>query len=98
MKTPVPPARIDVRIEELVLHGVAAGDRHRVADAVQVGLHRLLAERGLPAWTTGRANVDTLVADQVVKAKSGRDPALGAGIARAVHGASNGARSSAGTK
>jgi hypothetical protein len=42
------PARIELHVGELVLHGFAPGDRYRIADAVQSELTRLLGERGLP--------------------------------------------------
>lgn len=38
----VPRRAVEVRIEELVLHGFAPGDRHAIADAVQVELARLM--------------------------------------------------------
>ena len=38
--------RVDLRIEELVLHGVRAADRERVATALRDELVRLLAGRG----------------------------------------------------
>jgi hypothetical protein len=37
---------IDLHIEELVLHGFAARDRHRIAAAVQTELVRLLGAEG----------------------------------------------------
>ncbi len=47
------PRVIEVQIEELVLHGFAATDRHLVADAVERELHRLFSEQPLPArWQT----------------------------------------------
>ena len=40
------PARIVVRIDELVLHGVAPGDRHAIADAVREAITRQLQQAG----------------------------------------------------
>ncbi len=37
---------IDLHIEELVLHGFAATDRHRIAEAVQLELSRLMTAEG----------------------------------------------------
>jgi hypothetical protein len=45
----VKPSRIELHVDELVLHGFPPGDKHRIADALQAELHRLLAGRGLPA-------------------------------------------------
>lgn len=39
---------VTIEIDELVLHGFAAGDRYRIGEAVQAELARLIAERGLP--------------------------------------------------
>ena len=41
---------VELRIEELVLHGFASTDRYRIAEAVAGELTRLFAERGLPPW------------------------------------------------
>lgn len=43
------PSPVELHIEELVLHGFAPHDRHRIGDAVERELHRLLAERGILA-------------------------------------------------
>ena len=47
--SPVPRRAVEVRIEELILHGFAPGDRHAIADAVQVELARLMQAGALPA-------------------------------------------------
>jgi hypothetical protein len=44
----VTPGRVDLRIEELVLHGFGPGDRYRIAEAMERELVRLLAEHGVP--------------------------------------------------
>jgi hypothetical protein len=41
--------RIELHIEALVLEGFCAGDRYRVAEALQRELSRLLADGELPA-------------------------------------------------
>lgn len=40
------PSRVEVRIEELVLHGFSSLDRHAVGDAVQRELAARIAEEG----------------------------------------------------
>lgn len=45
----VPRRSVEVRIEELVLHGFAPGDRHAIADAVQIELANLMQAEALPA-------------------------------------------------
>jgi len=42
------PAAVELHIEELVLHGFAAGDRYRIANAVEHELARLMGEGGPP--------------------------------------------------
>ena len=42
------PASVRLRVDELVLHGFAPADRHRIADAMRDELARLFAERGVP--------------------------------------------------
>ena len=42
------PRTVEVHIEELVLHGFAPGDRHRIGAAVQRELSRLFAEHSVP--------------------------------------------------
>ena len=39
---------IELHIEELVLHGFKPGDRHRIGEAVEREITRLLVEHGLP--------------------------------------------------
>jgi uncharacterized small protein (DUF1192 family) len=49
------PRAIDIRIDELVLHGVGSLERLRVGAALEAELARLLAERGAPAlFAVGR--------------------------------------------
>lgn len=43
------PQSVNLHIEELVLHGFAPHDRHRIGDAVERELLRLLTERGVIA-------------------------------------------------
>ncbi len=42
------PTNLELHIEELVLHGFPARDRHRIGDTVQKELAALLAEHGVP--------------------------------------------------
>lgn len=47
----VPRRAVEVRIGELILHGFSRGDRHAIANAVQVELARLMHAETLPART-----------------------------------------------
>ena len=76
---------IDLRIDEIVLHGFAPADRHRIGDAFQRELTRLLAAEGVPpAWASGgpAAQVD---AGAFTVAPGARPEIVGAQVARAVY-------------
>jgi hypothetical protein len=89
---------VSVHIDELILHGVAPAERHRIGEAVRLELTRLIAERGLPASTHAVAPPPHAVAAPqqavavppwgggVVEVASGASAAeVGAQIARAVY-------------
>jgi hypothetical protein len=79
------PARIDLRIDELILHGVAARDRHRVADAIEHELARLIAERGVPGGLAPSAPRDDARTAALAMPRSGRSDDLGRGVAQAIY-------------
>lgn len=84
------PRSVTVEIEELVLHGCAPGDRHRVAAAVTRELERLLRQQGLPAPLAEPAHF-TQREGGTIPAESGvRPESLGREVARAVYRASGG--------
>lgn len=75
---------VTVHIEELVLHGFDAADRHRIGDAVQRELARLLAERGLGSATpAARPFAST---GNVTLRRDAPARAVGSNVARAVFG------------
>jgi len=80
-----PAPRITLHIEELVLHGAAPGDSHRIADAIQSELHRMISDQGAPAWATTSASEPRLEAGPGPAAFSAGPNAVGAGVARAVY-------------
>ena len=58
-----PPTRrgaIDLRIDELILHGFAAGDRHRIAAALQSELSRLITQGDMAHLPTTSVQVDRI--------------------------------------
>jgi|FLYL01.1.fsa_nt_gi hypothetical protein len=73
------PRRVEVHIEELVLHGLAATDRHNVGDAVVAELERLLAEQGLPEGIESSILVERL-AGAAIEVRPGM-PAASVGVA-----------------
>lgn len=78
------PSRIELHVDELVLHGFAPGDRHAIGEAVERELTRLLAERHVevPLIASERAHVN---AGDVHVAPGSKAPAVGAQVADAVH-------------
>jgi hypothetical protein len=76
-----------LEIDELVVDGVAASERHVVARALERELHQLVAVRGVP---TGLANVHELALIEVdnVGIAAGDGPAsIGMKAGRALYGA-----------
>ncbi len=80
---------IELHIEELVLHGVAPGDRHAVGGAVQAELTRLFAESGAPRGLAAGGSVGRIDAGTVNLTNGAGADGLGTGVARAVHGGLN---------
>jgi len=78
--------RIEVDIEELVLHGFAPGDRHRIAEAVEQELSRLLADRGVPESLERGGEVASVDGGAFEVAPGSRAEVVGAQVARAVYG------------
>lgn len=78
------PARIELIIDELVLHGFAPGDRHAIGDAVQAHLESLLAtDPNVPAHNI---SIDSLAPQRVVLGPGVKGGAIGSQIAHAIHG------------
>jgi hypothetical protein len=76
---------IEVHINELVLHGFAPKDRHRIGAAVQSELARLLAERGMPAWLAEGGEVDRLDGGKFEVTPATGAESIGAQVAEALH-------------
>lgn len=75
-------ADIHLHIDELILEGVAAGERQAVAAAVQAELARLLAAEAGATLTGSRARIDGGMIDAPPAAKPQQ---MGAAIAQAVY-------------
>ncbi|HKT12486.1 MAG TPA: hypothetical protein VJW77_11745 [Terriglobia bacterium] len=77
--------RINVRIEELVLHGFAATDRHRIARAVQQELARQLRQGGVPE-SAGNPSAPTSIDGGAFHVPAGAAPGtIGAGIGASIY-------------
>ena len=87
--TQIIPASVELHIEELVLHGFAAGDRYAIAEAVEHELSRLLqiqlAAQGLPQLFAESSEHAQLDAGAFNVAPSANSKAIGGQIARTIH-------------
>lgn len=77
---------IDLHIEELVLHGFAPADRHRIGDAVERHLARLLAGPVAPHALARGGEVARLDGGSFNVAPGANAEAIGAQVARALYG------------
>lgn len=77
------PERVEVEIEEVVLHGFLPLDRHSVGGALQAELARLIDEHGLGKVPASDIEVARLDAGSVRLAPDDRDLRVGTGLAEA---------------
>ena len=80
------PKNIELNIEELVLHGFAPGDRHRIGEAVEQELTRLLADRGVPQSLERGGKIANMDGGAFEVAQGSRAQVVGVQVARAVYG------------
>jgi hypothetical protein len=80
---------VELHIEELVLHGFAPGDRHRIADAVQAELARRLGEVPVDAQARRIAHLDAGAFQLPPRAPAA---AVGSQVAGALHTALTGGK------
>jgi len=78
--------KIELNIEELVLHGFAPGDRYRIGEAVEQELTRMLADRGVPKSMEGDREVASVDGGAIEVATGSRAETVGMQVARAVYG------------
>ncbi len=76
---------VDLRIEEVVLHGFAPGDRYRIGDALERELSRLFTEHGMPPLAQG-GDIGCLDGGAFEVAPSSNAGAIGVQVAQAVYG------------
>ena len=81
-----PPASVELRIDRLILAGVAPGDRYDIADAVQSELARLLVQQSVPANFYAPVNERGIDAGSIQIDSGMRASRVGAQIAQAIHG------------
>jgi len=81
-----PPASVELRIDRLILAGVAPGDRYDIAAAVQSELARLLVQQSVPANFYAPVNESQIDAGTIHIDSGMRAVQVGEQIAQAIHG------------
>ena len=80
------PRNVELRIDELVLHGFEPGERHRIGAAVERELARLFVERNAPLSLTQDGETAHLDGGSFEVGLDARGEDIGAQVARAVYG------------
>jgi hypothetical protein len=78
--------RIELNIEELVLHGFLPGDRYRIGEAVERELSRMLTDRGVPQSLERDGEVASVDGGAINLTAGTTAEDVGAQVARAVYG------------
>ncbi|NOR41697.1 MAG: hypothetical protein GQ572_00050 [Gammaproteobacteria bacterium] len=78
--------RIELNIEELVLHGFSPGDRYGIGEAVEHELTRLLGDRGVPQSLVQGGEIANMDGGAFEVAQGSRAQVVGAQVAKAVYG------------
>ena len=79
------PMNVELHIEELMLHGFAPGDRHRIGEAVERELQRLLAEQGAPDLLNGSVELERIDAGSFNLDENAKSATIGAQVAEAIY-------------
>lgn len=86
--------RIELAIDELLLHGFAAADQNEIAAAAQAELGRLLTDHGLPGFSAAdggsaptRVNLgDRIAGGSLSLSAHGHPQRIGTQVGRAIYG------------
>jgi hypothetical protein len=78
--------RIELQIDELVLHGLSHGDRHAIAAAMEREWSQLLMQPGAAHLLDGQASRLHLDAGQFDTAAHARPDSIGAAAAQTIYG------------
>ena len=82
--------KVELHIEELVLHGFPPGDRHRIGDAATRELARLFAEGGVPPSLEEGGEIASLSGGSFEARPDLGAERVGVQVARAVYGGLSG--------
>lgn len=80
------PLRIEVNIDELVLHGFSPAERYRIGEALEGELTRLLTEGGLPSGLVKGGQVDRLDCGSFDVKQGSKGESIGLQVAKSVYG------------
>ena len=80
------PYSVEIRIEELVLHGFTPVDRYRLADAVERELARLFTDQGVPTSLAQGSEIAYLKGGRFEVAAGAKADGIGSQIAQALYG------------
>ncbi|MCK5217851.1 MAG: hypothetical protein KAJ93_08680 [Methanosarcinales archaeon] len=76
---------IELHIEKLVLHGFKPGDRHRIGQAVELELTRMLTEQGLPLSLVNNEEFAQLNGGTFNMSPNSRPETIGSQVAQSVY-------------
>jgi hypothetical protein len=79
------PRRLELRIEELVLHGFAPGDRYRIAEAMERELTHLLSTQGMSPRFGSDGAVVRMDDGSFEMAPDSRPDTVGVQVAQAIY-------------
>ena len=77
--------KVDLHIEELVLHGFSAGDRYRTGKAVERELTRLITEQGVPSSLVREGGVARINGGTFEVSPGSRAEIIGGQVAQSVY-------------
>jgi hypothetical protein len=77
---------INLHIDELVLHGFAASERYRIAEALEHELKRLLSDQGIPSALHADQEIAHLHGGTFEVSSNAKAEMIGIQVARAIYG------------
>lgn len=77
---------LELHIEELILQGFPADDRHLISTAMQQELSRLFTKQGVPRSFTQNGSIEQLNAGTVQMTPAMKPDAIGIQIAQSLYG------------
>ena len=78
--------KIDLHIEQLVLHGFSPGDRYRIGEAVELELARLITEQGVPSSLRRDGELARMDGGTFNVSPNSRAEVIGGQVAQSVYG------------